>query len=973
MSHHSFNKVIITLFLLIGFTVPSTAEESLTVTSGASNYNIQPNQTTVSVTFTITASNLIYAGLYELRYNVDGGTGTSIGIWNTTQRVENVTVNLPAGSHRLNAGLFDASYQIPMPLKAAYFDVTCTQILGLTAKNNFNAGTLYVENYTTPKNSGYSFAKPAGGTVALGAIDQQYDPYYRLWNSSGTNNSNWQRQGYNEQTPSPIAGATPRNYTYAVASSDNNATLIADMKKRFSVSRNDQTEFDGTIPAGVVTDIVEQNSGTIPAPSTKTVGSNAYNFMGWQNGGNGIFTPTDNQPYPNAAIYKTTHKTNSTSALTNTSQRKVVRTDEGYLFLVYESGNRVWLERSVDNGTTWSLCNNGPIDNGPEAKQPSLDYLTDVSYGGVNNELFITYQQKTSNGNYTIQIARCNNAGQKLSDQIIYSSSSSYSNNTTPTVSVTWYYRNEWRKQIVGIWKEPASSGVNAGLYWYGAYYIGSTFNWNSIMHFEQIANTTSSSVNPSIDIFKYDSDARLNALNFHFAWEQAGQSVNYWKVICGYSGLSLSGYASTPSYGDGWPYNYRPSVTAVANDAARLSWLGYYNDGADIFSTTVFADPSYSNHFWNFGSDVTSTNINKNYDLLYGLTGYSVGWTQFNGSGYSNYAVKGSTLSGPINLNASGKDMQLSNSWDYTDQRGITLTTSSPYAFQSSSPVQQSSGGGGKELGKSSSTQISAGRMGVVVSGNAQFHFTLGDISVNGKPVDFKELTDTSKVNSSDDYKSFLITKPFVLDGNSQFFYGVQYGVTDSITAVSVLGDNQTVHFKVELIDAATEQIIGVTDDVTYSSLNVTPYENIAYEVNTSGIGNKTVKLRLSVASSLSANYTLSDKRSQSSVLAKRGEQRLQKDFRGSLIVKEYALSQNYPNPFNPTTIINYALPKAGNVVLKVYDVLGKEVATLVNNYKESGRYSVEFDASKLSSGMYIYKLTSDKFSEVKKMILLR
>ncbi len=94
------------------------------------------------------------------------------------------------------------------------------------------------------------------------------------------------------------------------------------------------------------------------------------------------------------------------------------------------------------------------------------------------------------------------------------------------------------------------------------------------------------------------------------------------------------------------------------------------------------------------------------------------------------------------------------------------------------------------------------------------------------------------------------------------------------------------------------------------------------------------------------------------------------------SKIVKEpteYSLAQNFPNPFNPSTTIKYALPKAGNVVLKVYDVLGKEVATLVNDFKETGRYQVEFDASKLSSGMYIYKLTSDKFTEVKKMMLVK
>lgn len=86
-----------------------------------------------------------------------------------------------------------------------------------------------------------------------------------------------------------------------------------------------------------------------------------------------------------------------------------------------------------------------------------------------------------------------------------------------------------------------------------------------------------------------------------------------------------------------------------------------------------------------------------------------------------------------------------------------------------------------------------------------------------------------------------------------------------------------------------------------------------------------------------------------------------------------QFLLEQNYPNPFNPTTIINYSLPQAGNVILKVYDVLGKEVTTLVSNYQESGSYSIEFNASTLSSGMYFYKLSSNKFSEVKKMHMVK
>jgi hypothetical protein len=86
-----------------------------------------------------------------------------------------------------------------------------------------------------------------------------------------------------------------------------------------------------------------------------------------------------------------------------------------------------------------------------------------------------------------------------------------------------------------------------------------------------------------------------------------------------------------------------------------------------------------------------------------------------------------------------------------------------------------------------------------------------------------------------------------------------------------------------------------------------------------------------------------------------------------------EFVLSQNYPNPFNPSTSISFQLPEAGNVSLKIYDVLGKEVMTLVDEYRVPGSYEVRLDASNLSGGMYFYKLVSGSFSETKKMILVK
>ena len=86
-----------------------------------------------------------------------------------------------------------------------------------------------------------------------------------------------------------------------------------------------------------------------------------------------------------------------------------------------------------------------------------------------------------------------------------------------------------------------------------------------------------------------------------------------------------------------------------------------------------------------------------------------------------------------------------------------------------------------------------------------------------------------------------------------------------------------------------------------------------------------------------------------------------------------DYLLEQNYPNPFNPITILLYAIGSRQFVTLKVYDLLGREITTLVNEEKPAGTYEVEFDGTGLPSGVYFYQLKAENFIETKKMILLR
>lgn len=89
--------------------------------------------------------------------------------------------------------------------------------------------------------------------------------------------------------------------------------------------------------------------------------------------------------------------------------------------------------------------------------------------------------------------------------------------------------------------------------------------------------------------------------------------------------------------------------------------------------------------------------------------------------------------------------------------------------------------------------------------------------------------------------------------------------------------------------------------------------------------------------------------------------------------VIAKFRLSQNFPNPFNPSTTISYSIPKQSHVEMRLFDMLGREVATIVSKEQSAGDYKVQFDGSSLPSGVYIYTLQAGQFRDSKKLLLLK
>lgn len=692
-------------------------------------------------------------------------------------------------------------------------------------------------------------------------------------------------------------------------------------------------------------------------------------FQNWENGSTSL-TREEQITQSSASEwwvnYKGIQRSDQANAYSNNSQRKFVRGFSqlgGGFFNTYSSMNKVWLEFN-DNSCTdnaWHIMNNGKPLSDNESKNPSVDYW---EKDALETFAFVAYQEKNSGAGYSIKVKVFNQNTTAIiySGNVINESTESYLTDASPVIAVGKGFDNIYANTIIVCWyKKDNGDNRSAGFYIKYGYFnfdYGTNeykLNWLSPTPIK-ITGTNTNSLNASLSAPKQIS-GNYDFVPFHITYEESSQ-INYQKIkLRGNGSYAQLEQPINISAGSGYSSNYKPSIVAFADTSSRICWIGERIEEPGIIEkTVVFTASDYLGYYWTFGSSVNSVSINRNNSC------YTIAWASSNNDQikYTDCSTLGSLIH---LLHIKGKDVQLANGTTPATMYALAFnTTQQPHYMQTGrlySPEEQPP------------IEPEEQREGIAGEEDAQVYFNIGDVMVDDEQISFVDIPGTVVINSLQTANEYLVSKPFMLTENSNFFYSVKYGITDSMLASNMFQGSKALTFKVELLDVQTNEVLGVFDEVTYNQANIEPYEKIDYQVLTNGIGERLVKMRLVIGSSFNPNYSVAEKYAEPTGLAKKNCKQI--SYQGSLAVDKYDLSQNYPNPFNPSTTINYQLKEEGLVILKIYDILGSEIKTLVKEEKTKGRYVHNFNGSDLASGVYIYQLRVNDFVSSKKLILLK
>ncbi|MCZ7608646.1 MAG: hypothetical protein M5U17_00625 [Ignavibacterium sp.] len=500
---------------------------------------------------------------------------------------------------------------------------------------------------------------------------------------------------------------------------------------------------------------------------------------------------------PNAvaiATLKGQLMSNSTTGISSNSQRKMVRTDNGIYHLVYESMGNVYYTHSLTSNFDGQWAEEQWVD--VDAKNPAIAYYGNIVYivfekyspgNPSNTYIKLIDYQPTSSGIYHY-----------ISEQFLAQYPVSYFGNAKPIVGAGAYF-------ITVVYRKNSTEGLKEKTKWK----IGGNWNWGSE---NSIPETDANSINPSIAVFPQ---------NFHLVFESLNK-INYKQAYIKNTATWWYNPINILSDGSGFTKNNYPNISVSSGSPTYLlvSWLGAYNNTQSkiiakendygLKREAVVVKAGYNNSWGgstNFSNNVNFTNNNS----INSSAGSIITWSESNGL-YSKFVKRNSNgnYSTIANLSTSGIQTMVSNGSSFDNIKVMVFNTSTPAPYLLNKCTNNFVQGGLSKIGETEIADISYGRAGVVEKNGMEFLFNIGDVSLNGQTIQFIERIDTLPVNSLEELNEFARTESFNLNSQSELIFSNYYYVVNPSLADSVLTDIFYVNFKCELVNSATNQVIG-------------------------------------------------------------------------------------------------------------------------------------------------------------------
>ncbi len=645
--------------------------------------------------------------------------------------------------------------------------------------------------------------------------------------------------------------------------------------------------------------------------------------------------------------------TGDLNAYANTNQRKFIRVRNN-LLLVYSSMGKIWLESSSNNGKNWNLLNNrNPLNDGLNAKNPSLSLIPEtdkvalVFQEGQRIKIIILNYQNANSENFIIYRAIVDNSCELT--------------NTNPVVGVKHLNDSDnslSKTNYIIVWQNNKST--SPGLYYRVLQedYLG---NYSFICDQIHIPLTNENSRNANIV-----SNPNLAKTDFHLTWEQYldqdNSEIRYYQLNSNNSGsISFSNYC-VPSFGDGYSQNTEPSILIKKDNDISIYWVGYSsNDTVDkrVVVRTKGLNEMWASNFNKFGVNVTYVNANIFDD--FSTVGFV--WVEKEEKLINRFRTTNMDFDGI--LNSYGTSIQVCNAKDESVMYAMSFRKKDSVGIFKLSKSLES-------LSKSNISNNVA-LEGIIRNDGVEYYCTLSDIELDENSISFTPFPNKLIIKNLQDLNSYLKTTAFDLKNGSEIKLNLSYGVTNLEKAIKQNENNEIIKFVLSLIDSENNEEIRKLYEHTFDQQSNFSESEKAFNFKINSTGDRKAKIQIIFEANVNVETSIAKIESDKNIITKQNSEISENLEINSKPINQYLLFQNYPNPFNPTTTISYQLPKDEFVKLKVYDMLGNEIITLVKGYKTSGRYNIDFDGSNLASGIYFYRLSVDNFFDTKKFILMK